>query len=243
MLSDLTVSRPAMFTFMIIDEWSNQTAYDTWDIRHRYITENSINYDYNRYIRWLDIKKKMSYSESHKTIIAAYNLGLSQDLKLFNQTFKYFHDIARKDHHLARTNDDLAAMDYLTTLHNQLTGDSERTKTLNEYFINDANLLITDLDVLHLVIKQENITNIVVMGQAWESCVKYRPVGLTNVDLSRCNYYIIPDLCYKLNGEPITDQEIIECDEMRWARCENHTNPSISTGLAVPMYKLVEILK
>jgi hypothetical protein len=243
MLGDLTVPRPNSFTFMMIDEWSNQTAYDTWDIRRPYMIQKSLNHDCYRYIRWLDIKKKIAYSEMPRIIIAVYNLGLPQDLKLFKQTFKYFHDIARKDHHLARTNDDLAAMDYLTTLHNQLTGDSERTKTLNEYFINDANLLITDLDVLHLVIKQENITNIVVMGQAWESCVKYRPVGLKHVDLTKCNYYMIPNLCYKLNGEPITDQEIIECKETKWARCENHTNPPISTELAVPMYKLVEILK
>ncbi len=235
MLIDQTVRRPADFAFMIIDEWSNQTEYDTWDIRHPYITEHSRNHDYNRYIRWLAVKKKITYPDSHKTLIAAYNLGLPHDLKLFNQTFKYFH-------FLAKLTSDSAAIDYLETLYNQLTDNMERTKTLNKYFINDSNLLITNLDALHLVIKHENITDIVIMGQAWESCIKNRSVGLKYVDLTRCNYYIIPELCYNIRGNPIPELEIIQCTETKWARCENFINRTIRIGEIVPMYKLVELL-
>lgn len=234
-LIDSTVRRPAAFAFMIIDEWSNQTEYDTWDIRHSYMSELSQTRDHSRYIRWLDIKKKIAYPDNHKTLIAAYNLGLPHDLKLFNQTFKYFH-------FLAKLSADRAAIDYLITLHNQLTDNVERTKTLNKYFINDSNLLITDLDALHLVIKNENITDIVIIGQAWESCIKNRSVGLKYVDLARCNYYIIPELCYNIRGNPIREQEIIECTDTKWARCENFINRTIRVGEIVPMYKLVEIL-
>lgn len=244
MLIDKKASRPTTFTFMMIDQWSNQTAYDTWDVRNVY-SPNFINQDYQKYIKWLDIRKKIFYSERPYILMASYSLGLQQDYKLFNQTFSYFHHVARLDR-------DVVAIDYLRALNNQLTGSLERTKTLNKYFIHDTNLLIIELNALNLVIKRENLTHIVVMGEAWEACLKNRPVGLKYVDRSISNYYIIPQLCYKFNGESMTEQDLIDCTETRWARCEDFTDlefeqikrdPGMANREIIPMYKLVEILK
>jgi hypothetical protein len=244
MLSEETSSRPSTFTFMMIDQWSVETAYDTWDVRNVY-KHNRIDQDYNKYIRWLEVRKKIFYTDRPYVLIASYNLGFQQDYKLFNQTFSYFHFVAT-------STKELAAINYLKKLNDQITGNSEKTKTLNKYFIHDINLLVTEPEALNLVLKRENITNMVIMGQSWEACIKNRPVGLKNLDLTKCNYYVIPELCYKLSGDQMTEQDLIDCKETQWVKCANFTDlefeqikidPIMSTRETVAMYKLVRVIR
>jgi hypothetical protein len=127
----------------------------------------------------------------------------------------------------------------------QLTSDSSiRTKTLNEFFINDDNLLILDMPALELVISKEKITDIIIIGKTWESCLKIRPVGLYNLDLSTCNYYIIPELCYKHNGTPVEASDLESCTDTVWALCNDDDTYNTDTDKErIDIYKLLEITK
>jgi hypothetical protein len=148
---------------------------------------------------------------------------------MFYRTYDYFYQ------HYRSTNDS-RSLNYTYSIFEQLISPRKyRTKTLNKYFRNDFNLLVLEKNALEVVIEQNAIKNIVVVGSAWEHCLRYRPVGLKYVDVTKCNYYIISDLCYKLGMSTVTDEDLNQCTDTIWKKCHDHklsTNP-------VDMYKLI----
>jgi hypothetical protein len=171
--------------------------------------------------------------------MASYDLGFEQDYSLFNRTYSYFQLRAKNES--VRLN----AMKYLKRLMDQLTGSNyNRTKTLNEFFVSDDNLLILDKTALEMVIKNEKIKDIVIIGKAWESCLRIRPVGFNNLDLSTCNYYIIPKLCYKLNGTNVEESDLESCTQTTWSLCDSDVTYNNDIDKEhIDIYKLIEITK
>jgi hypothetical protein len=231
MLNSGVIERPNNFTFMMIDQWSSEPYYSTWDMRNNYRSSIEDN-DFVVYDKFMNVCKKNLYFFNDIILNACYNTGLEHDYDLFYRTFDFFHSYCMRENNAI-------ALTYLRTLNEQLVGTNrERTRTLNKYFKSDLNLLILEKDALELVIKCRNIKDIAIIGSSWEECLKYRPVGFTNVDLTTCNYYIIPELCRKNNSESVTEDDLIKCEETEWIRCDR----TLSTD-EVAIYKLLEVVK
>jgi len=231
MLNDELIDRPTNFTFMMIDQWSSEPYRDIWDIRNNYQISVEDN-DLKVYCEFMTVCKKLLHFVEFPILIACYNLGYSHDHELFYRTFDFFHSyyVNKKDER---------ALVYLRTLNEQLLSSGrERSKTLNRYFKNDLNLLILEKDALEIIIKDRNIKNLVIIGSAWEDCLKYRPVGFTNLDLSVCDYYLIPELCRTNMKTTVSEDDLIKCQQTRWIKCKDAM--SFET---VGMYKLIEIIK
>jgi hypothetical protein len=239
MLTVDKVARPNnLFKFMMIDQWSPDTNYNNWDVRRDY-TPSRIYDELYYYTQYLSVCQTLKYHISFPILMASYDLGFEQDYSLFNRTYSYFQLRAKNE------SVRLDAMKYLKRLMDQLTGSNyNRTKTLNEFFVSDDNLLILDKTALEMVIKNEKIKDIVIIGKAWESCLRIRPVGFNNLDLSTCNYYIIPKLCYKLNGTNVEESDLESCTQTKWSLCDSDVTYNNDIDKEhIDIYKLIEIIK